>query len=75
MVEWKGKYKCRLCGEIFTSCMTANESVAKRCLIGMIVGEKLEMQQPDVKTIHFCDDGSFGYADFIGMKKEGQNND
>ena len=73
MIEWKGKYKCRLCGKIFVTCMTATESVAKKSVFGLVIGEKLEVQQPEEKTIHFCENGSFGVADFIGMEKDIDN--
>ena len=70
MDKWNGKYKCRLCGNVFNTCMTLTRVTAKKCVIGAVLGKNLEVQQPGTEAIHCCDDGSFGVADFLGMKKE-----
>lgn len=72
MSEYKAIYKCRLCGEEFEVCRT---SCANAQMITCILGvepnyrhDKLNLQGYR-HMCHFCDDGSFGFADFMGYRK------
>lgn len=64
-------YKCRLCGETFNSGITG-ETIAHATLIGFatdvdtskITGSKILLNE-----VHYCKDGSHGFADFQGFRK------
>lgn len=65
-------YKCRLCGEEFKDCETG-EAIAQAIVVALTVKgntENVRCQRNLYKnTIHFCQDGAFGLADFQGFKK------
>lgn len=64
-------YKCRLCGETFGYGVTGG-SVANATLVGLatnidtskITGNKILLNE-----VHYCEDGSKGFADFQGFRK------
>ena len=73
----KGHYmtfRCRLCGKTFTNGGTGDEWTARKAMAnaalaasGIAPPTKLE-SQPLMHETHCCEDGSFGVADFLGMK-------
>lgn len=71
---WSAAYKCRLCGEIF--CDMSSEGIsssewAADSAIRKMVGIDDEGGAIETKrrTRHVCADGSYGIADFVGIKK------
>lgn len=72
-------YKCRLCSEQFFYCGTLKKDIALDISMRIALGLKQkEIQSPTLIAFHTCKNGSFGIADFLGMKNEnedGDNND
>lgn len=69
-------FRCRLCGKTFTNGGTGDKeavwtATANAMFAASGIGslKKLE-NQPLVYETHCCEDGSFGIADFLGMKWE-----
>jgi len=66
----KIKYKCRLCGDVFSDSGGGPES----CWIGLMIaiGYRLDRNgagvPPRTTKIHSCKDGSHGVADLIGAQ-------
>lgn len=67
-------FRCRLCGKTFANGGTGDEetawtATANATLAASGIGplKKLE-SQPLAQETHRCEDGSFGIADFLGMK-------
>lgn len=67
-------FRCRLCGKTFTNGGTGDEETARRAMTNATLAAsgiepltKLE-NQPLMHEMHCCEDGSFGIADFLGMK-------
>lgn len=70
----KGIYKCALCGERFET-FVAGEGMAEKIMIGMAMDDpqflrKIGAGYAFPKCTHYCKDGSFGLAKFIGFKME-----
>lgn len=68
-------FRCRLCGKTFTNGGTGDKetawtATANAAFTASGIGplKKLE-NQPLVQETHCCEDGSFGVADFLGMKR------
>lgn len=62
-------YKCRLCKEKFKNQATSTGDVA----FNAVMRTALELKQNDpmrpcMTEPHLCKDGSFGVADFMGIK-------
>lgn len=69
-------YKCRLCGEKFNDCKTGY-GTAFHLTVGILSNEyyKIEGQPAFYRTmVHNCEDGSLGFVDFQGFKKESEEN-
>lgn len=67
-------FRCRLCGKTFTNGGTGDKETAWTTTANVAFAasgigplKKLE-NQPLVQETHCCEDGSFGIADFLGMK-------
>ena len=67
-------FRCRLCGKTFTNSGTGDKETAWTATANAMFAasgieplKKLEIQ-PFVHETHCCEDGSFGIADFLGMK-------
>lgn len=74
MAEYRARYKCRLCGEVFTvtGCTekkTAQETLVAACL-GIVHTDPLAPQLYDAHDCKGEHAGSMGLADFQGWKKE-----
>ena len=64
-----GIYKCRLCGEQFTERATSTKEVAFDATMSTVLQTKASYpMSPSIIEVHFCDDGSYGIGDFLGMK-------
>lgn len=72
MSEYRAIYKCRLCGQEFGDAITnkANAEIIT-CMLGFEPNYKHDkLNLRGYRHIcHFCDDGSYGFADFIGFRK------
>lgn len=73
MPEYRAIYKCRMCGEEFENGRTKGESIANSCVIAIsVLGDTIKCKSPvnlHEHYVHNCKDGSFGFSDFIGMRK------
>lgn len=62
-------YKCRLCKERFENQGTSTKDVAFDVTMRTALGLKhKDPMNPCMTEVHLCKDGSFGIADFLGMK-------
>ncbi len=72
MPEYRAIYKCRMCGEEYSYAVTG-EMVAMALTFALTVKDSTENVRYNLKLhrngIHECKDGSFGFSDFIGMRK------
>ena len=79
MPEYRSVYKCRLCGESFEGCGVNHELLAKEAVTAVIFNEDtygtLKGECLSKHETHFCKDGSFGFADFQGLKKMEEKGD
>lgn len=67
MSEYRAICKCRMCGEEYELPHTFNgETDAQIYMANMCVQRELHNLPFEH---HVCKDGSFGFADFIGMRK------
>lgn len=70
------KYKCRLCGKTYSTGATGTEKTAADVVVNVALEEQRIRtrnpipNQPGIIEPHHCADGSFGVADFLGMKYE-----
>lgn len=73
MSEYRAIYKCRLCGEEYADSLIS-EYEAEKCFEKFEKGKSIyrsisgRNDIPKVK-VHICKDDSFGFSDFIGMRK------
>ncbi len=72
MTEYRAIYKCRMCGEEFEDARMGKDIA----YMGAAVLTVKEHFKPEGCAIgvhrhntHVCDDGSYGFADFVGFKK------
>ena len=71
MAEWRAIYKCRLCGEIFEDGVTGEGNA---CAINVALSVNETFYNSNTHSSghryvpHFCEDGSFGFADFQGFR-------
>lgn len=72
MAEYRAIYKCRMCGGEYSTA-GAGENIAFQSIVGITSkdffypkGSGIGLHRHDV---HNCKDGSFGFSDFIGMRK------
>lgn len=72
MSEYRAIYKCRLCGEEFEDARMGRD-IAYRGAVVLIVKEHFKPEGCAIGVhkynTHVCDDGSYGFADFIGFRK------
>jgi hypothetical protein len=64
---YKATFKCRHCRQSFYVAKTLDKRAARNVIIE-IVSEKKNPFKISDKMFHTCDDGSLGYADFIGFE-------
>ena len=72
MSEYKAIYKCRLCGEEFEDFTTGEELAQAINMALAVCGNTNHVKCARnlyKNTMHYCKDGSFGFADFQGFKK------
>ncbi len=63
-------FKCRLCGEKYEDGGILNNKDAEEVAMSAIIGDQSDPLEIRLHDIHYCDDGSLGVADFIGIKRE-----
>lgn len=73
MPEYRAIYKCRMCGEEYSDAATG-EMVAMALTVALTVKDSTENVRYNGNHLcrhgfHACKDGSFGFSDFIGMRK------
>lgn len=72
MSEYRAIYKCRMCGEEYSDAVSG-EMVAMALTVALTVNDSTEHVRCNGKLrrhgIHYCKDDSFGFSDFIGMRK------
>lgn len=61
-------YKCRMCGETFPAGKLYKEKAAVRKIWDLEMNIPYWLSSIEF-DIHYCQDGSFGLADFMGFKK------
>lgn len=71
MKEYVAMYRCRQCGEEFATSLISEEEVSK-CFDTYWRGKYIYHSRSgrnDIpkEVMHFCTDGSLGFADFIGF--------
>lgn len=68
-MQYQAIYKCRMCGEYDFGCK-AGEIIVIRCMHQVTKGfDSRELLCPSITEMHYCEDGSYGLADFQGFKK------
>lgn len=74
MDEYSAVYKCRLCGEVFST-REFDKDTARFACTGLAIAEHIPDQYTGFHLFrnleHFCKDGSYGIADIQGFKKVG----
>ena len=78
MSEYRAIYKCRLCGEEFEDGRTSAENAQIiTCMLGFEPNYKHEkLNLHGYRNIcHFCNNGSYGFADFCGFSKMEEGNE
>ena len=72
MTEYRAIYKCRLCGEKFEDGRTGIDTAYMGCAV-LVAKEHFKPEGCAIgvhrHNTHVCDDGSYGFADFVGFKK------
>lgn len=77
--EYRAIYKCRLCGEEFYNAGTSCEDTASKATMYTVlessgITPQFESRNAPIQfDLHSCKDGSYGMADFQGMKKVGDS--
>lgn len=77
--EYRAIYKCRLCGEEFYNAGTGDEDTASKATMYTVlessgITPQFESRNAPIQfDLHNCKDGSYGMADFQGMKKVGDS--
>lgn len=68
--EYTAVYKCRLCGEKFTSSsIKCSRAKAAGIILSLAFGiDNNEPQDPTMQNIHYCNNGGIGIADFQGWE-------
>ena len=72
MSECRAIYKCRLCGEEFED-GRAGKDISHMAVAVLTVKNHFKPEGCAVgihrHNVHHCNDGSYGFADFIGFRK------
>lgn len=68
MYDYMTKYKCRLCGKVFSASFINNKIINK--FSNHNKGLKLRNGYKNKVLYHCCEDGSVGIADFVGFKND-----
>lgn len=71
-MQYNAVYKCRLCGETYTSWATGDKKVAEACMVELTMGIRGTVPlTPTLTETHDCGGdhaGSLGLADFQGWE-------
>lgn len=72
-MEFRAKFKCRLCKKEFNTVITGNHDLAFSIAAQLTVnGTSVMAQAPCMTQPHCCLDGSIGIADFLGWEYKGE---
>lgn len=67
----EAKYKCRLCGEVFTDGVCGSET-ARSAIMALTAKQDFNPAGSGIgvhrHNVHKCNDCDFGFADFIGFE-------
>ena len=63
-------FKCRICCEVYSATETESRNIAQKAAISAVLGKVSDGQDPALHDIHICEDGGIGIADFLGFKRE-----
>lgn len=71
-MEYKAIYKCRICGQKYTSGATTCKDIAYRTVVELTaMGYSVEAQAPTMTAPHICQgERGVGVADFLGWEKD-----
>lgn len=73
MDEYRAVYKCRLCGEEYTGTRTMDVIIALQSTAALCNEEYFYPKGSGIGVhrydCHYCKDGSYGLADFQGLRK------
>ena len=69
MAEYNFKFKCRMCGEVYTEGITGNDNIAFKCTLCAALDRPSSehVQAPHLISVH-CKNDHYGIADFIGCE-------
>ena len=69
MAEYIFKFKCRMCGEVYTEGMTRNDNIAFGCTLCAALDRPSSdhVQAPHLISVH-CKNDHYGIADFVGCE-------
>ena len=72
MSEYRAIYKCRMCGEKYST-VGIGENMAFQSIVGITSKEFFYPKGCGIglhrHDVHNCKDGFFGFSDFIGFRK------
>lgn len=78
MSEYRAIYKCRLCGEEFEDARMGKD-IAYMGAAVLTVKEHFKPEGCAIgihrHNVHHCDDGSYGFSDFVGFRKVEDRNE
>ena len=78
MSEYLAIYKCRMCGEEFEDARMGRD-IAYMGAAVLTVKEHFEPEGCAIgihrHNVHHCDDGSYGFSDFVGFRKVEDKNE
>lgn len=71
-MEYKARYKCRLCGEVFRNTVCTEKKTAQECIVAVCLGiVHTDPLAPQLYETHDCKGthaGSLGLAEFQGWE-------
>ena len=68
-MEYRSKYRCRLCGEVYTGEeATGRELAVSRIYLKASENSHNALMSPYNRNVHSCADGGLGLSDFCGFE-------
>ena len=71
-MNWTAMYKCRMCSKVFSDQKTSDRETAELAVCDLAYHDDTNRESTIVVSEHIkheCEDGSYGFADFIGFYK------
>lgn len=73
MGKYYARYKCRRCGEVFDG-EVCSQNIALEAMAKLSIQESFYPEGSGIGAhrygTHFCGNGEYGFADFIGFDRE-----